>query len=64
MKLKQISKLFPDLRKYYVSVVHQEKRYFVEDLKGKPQLLDRDIKKIYLSRGSIFSDSVGMEIHI
>lgn len=64
MKLKQISKLFPDLKKYNVHIVHGDKRYFVEDIKKNPKLLDKEIRSIYLSRGSLFRDSIGLEIHI
>lgn len=64
MKLKALRHLFPDLAKYNVHVVHEDKRYFVEDIKQNPKLMDRDIKKIYLSRGSLFKDSIGVEVHI
>lgn len=64
MKLKALRHLFPDLAKYNVHVVHGDKRYFVEDIKKNPKLLDKEIRSIYLSRGSLFRDSIGMEIHI
>lgn len=64
MKLKQIGKLFPDLKKYNVHVIHNDKRYVVDDLRNNPKLLDRDIQKIYLHRGMLFRDSIGMEILI
>lgn len=61
MKLRNVSKLFPDLNQYKVIVRSGNRTFSVEDLKLFPSYLDRDMKSIKIS-SSLFA--IKMEIFI
>lgn len=64
MKLRNVSKLFPDLNKYKTFVRSGSRIFTVEDLKSFPQYLDKDIKSIRIAPSILPILQVRLEIEI